>query len=117
MRVRKQKDNFRLSVIEILSDDSEAMESVKKQLLRSLLRTSGKRKVDARRRSYFSILRYLDAIGKELRIEEANDLVERLQERNGDVYERDIYSFVLRHFHELKDVNVTWRLLGNLQMK
>ena len=56
------------------------------------------------------------AIVEELGIGEANTLVERLKGQE-KVYKNEIYTFVLRNFHELKDVSVTYKLLIDLEEK
>ena len=37
MKIKNEKDNFRLSVLEILSSNSDDLEGVKRQLVRSLM--------------------------------------------------------------------------------
>lgn len=112
--MRKKKDNFRLSVLETLAGCPGDLDNIKKQLLRSLIRGSKRKKVQVNKGSYKAILGHLDTISEELGIEETSTLVGQLQ-RQEKVYKNEIYTFVLRNFHDLKDESVTYRLLVSLE--
>ena len=114
--MRKKKDNFRLSVLETLAACPDDLDNIKKQLLRSLIRGSKRKKVEVEQASYKAILGHLESICKELRIEEEKDLVERLEQQE-KVYKKELYTFVLKHFHDLKNVSETYRLLVSLEEK
>lgn len=114
--MRKKKDNFRLSVLETLAGSPGDLDNIKKQLLRSLIRGSKRKKVQVNKTCYKAVLGHLVAIVEELGIGEANTLVERLKGQE-KVYKNEIYTFVLRNFHELKNVSVTYKLLIDLEEK
>lgn len=114
--MRKKKDNFRLSVLETLAGCPDDLDNIKKQLLRSLIRGSKRKKVKVNKGSYKAILEHLRTLCEELGISEASTLIGRLEGQE-KVYKKELYTFVLKHFHDLKNVSETYRLLVSLEEK
>ena len=110
MKIKNEKDNFRLSVLEILSSNSDDLEGVKKQLLRSLVRGKQKKEMCIPESLYKPLICHLDTLIRELRIEEVTPFLERL-DRSEKVYIEEIYAFIIEHFHELNENETIWKIL------
>lgn len=110
MKIKNEKDNFSLSVLEILATDPGDLEGVKKQLLRSLVREKQKKEICIPESLYKPLICHLDTLIRELRIEEATPFLERL-DRSEKVYIEEIYTFITKHFHELNNSETIWKIL------
>lgn len=107
---KNEKDNFRLSVLEILSSNSDDLEGIKRQLVRSLIRGKKKKEMCIPESLYKPLICHLDTLIRELRIEEATPFLERL-DRSEKVYIEEIYTFIIEHFHELNNNETMWKIL------
>lgn len=110
MKIKNEKDNFSLSVLEILATDPSDLEGVKKQLLRSLVRGKQKKEMCIPESLYKPLICHLDTLIRELRIEEATPFLERL-DRSEKVYIEEIYTFLIEHFHELSKDETVWKIM------
>ena len=110
MKIKNKKDNFRLSVLEILSSNSDDLEGIKRQLVRSLIRGKKKKEMCIPESLYKPLICHLDTLIRELRIEEATPFLERL-DRSEKVYIEEIYAFLIEHFHELNNDVTMWKIL------
>ena len=70
--------------------------------------------LDREYRSYFNILKNLDAFADELHFNRAQKLVERM-DGGKVVHLWEIYQFVLDNFDSIKDYDATYRLLISLR--
>ena len=107
---KNEKDNFRLSVLEILSSNSDDLEGVKRQLVRSLIRSNQKKRMLVPMTLYKPLVVHFDTLIRELRIEEATPFLERF-DRSEKVYFDDIYTFIIEHFHELSKDETVWKIM------
>lgn len=110
MKIKNEKDNFRLSVLEILSSNSDDLEGVKRQLVRSLIRSNQKKRMLVPMTLYKPLVVHFDTLIRELRIEEATPFLERF-DRSEKVYFDDIYTFIIEHFHELSKDETVWKIM------
>lgn len=110
MRIKNEKDNFSLSVLEILATDPDNLEDVKKQLIRSLVRRKSKQRLCIPENLYTPILVHFDTLLRELRLEDAKPILERLNVFE-KVYEDEIYTFLIEHFHQLHNNETMWKIL------
>ena len=70
--------------------------------------------IDREYRSYFAILKNLDTFSSELHFQKAQKIVEKL-DGGKVVYLWEIYQFIFNNFNEIKDYDVTYRLLISLR--
>lgn len=110
MKIKNEKDNFSLSVLEILATDPSDLEGVKKQILRSLVRGKQKKRMLVPITLYNPLVVHFDTLVRELCIEEATPFLERL-DRSEKVYIEEIYAFIIEHFHELNENETIWKIL------
>lgn len=110
MKIKNEKDNFRLSVLEILSSNSDDLEGVKKQLLRSLVRGKQKKRMLVPITLYNPLVVHFDTLVRELYIEDAKSFIERL-DASEKVYTEEVYTFLIEHFHELNNDVTVWKIL------
>lgn len=110
MKIKNEKDNFSLSVLEILATDPGDLEGVKKQLLRSLVRGKKKKEMCIPESFYKPLIVHFDTLVRELYIEDATPFLERL-DRSEKVYIEEIYTFIIEHFHELNENETVWKIL------
>lgn len=110
MKIKNEKDNFRLSVLEILSSNSDDLEGVKRQLVRSLIRSNQKKRMLVPMTLYKPLVVHFDTLIRELRIEEATPFLERF-DRSEKVYFDEIYTFLIEHFHQLHNNETMWKIL------
>lgn len=110
MKIKNEKDNFSLSVLEILATDPSNLEGIKRQLVRSLIRGKKKKEMCIPESLYKPLICHLDTLIRELRIEEATPFLERL-DRSEKVYIEEIYTFIIEHFHELSKDETVWKIL------
>lgn len=114
MKIKNEKDNFSLSVLEILATDPGDLEGVKKQLLRSLVREKQKKEMCIPESLYKPLICHLDTLIRELRIEEATPFLERL-DRSEKVYIEEMYTFIIEHFHKLNENEIMWKIMVILE--
>lgn len=110
MKIKNEKDNFRLSVLEILSSNSDDLEGIKRQLVRSLIRGKKKKEMCIPESFYKPLIVHFDTLIRELYVEDAKPILERL-DRSEKVYFDDIYTFIIEHFHELNENETVWKIL------
>lgn len=110
MKIKNEKDNFSLSVLEILATDSGDLEGVKKQLLRSLVRGKKKKEMCIPESFYKPLIVHFDTLLRELYMEDAKSFIERLDDAE-KVYIEEIYTFLIEHFHELNENETIWKIL------
>lgn len=110
MKIKNEKDNFRLSVLEILSSNSDDLEGIKRQLVRSLIRGKKKKEMCIPESLYKPLIVHFDTLLRELRVEDAKPILERL-DRSEKVYVDGIYTFIMEHFHELNKNETMWKIL------
>ena len=110
MKIKNEKDNFRLSVLEILSSNSDDLEGIKRQLVRSLIRGKKKKEMCIPESFYKPLIVHFDTLLRELYIEDAKPILERL-DRSEKVYADEIYTFIIEHFHELNENETIWKIL------
>ena len=110
MKIKNEKDNFRLSVLEILSSNSDDLEGIKRQLVRSLIRGKKKKEMCIPESFYKPLIVHFDNLLRELYIEDAKPILERL-DRSEKVYADEIYTFIIEHFHELNENETIWKIL------
>lgn len=110
MKIKNEKDNFRLSVLEILSSNSDDLEGIKRQLVRSLIRGKKKKEMCIPESFYKPLIVHFDTLLRELYIEDAKSFIERLDDAE-KVYADEIYSFLIEHFHELNNNETMWKIL------
>lgn len=110
MKIKNEKDNFSLSVLEILATDPGDLEGVKRQLLRSLVRGKKKKEMCIPESFYKSLIVHFDTLLRELYIDDSKAILERL-DRSEKVYIEEIYTFIIEHFHELNGNETVWKIL------
>lgn len=107
---KNEKDNFRLSVLEILSSNSDDLEGIKRQLVRSLIRGKKKKEMCIPESFYKPLIVHFDTLLRELYIEDAKPILERL-DASEKVYTEEVYTFLIEHFHELNENETVWKIL------
>ena len=110
MKIKNEKDNFRLSVLEILSSNSDDLEGIKRQLVRSLIRGKKKKEMCIPESFYKPLIVHFDTLVRELYIEDSTPFLERLN-ASEKVYIEEIYTFIIEHFHELHEDVTVWKIL------
>lgn len=110
MKIKNEKDNFSLSVLEILATDPDDLEGVKKQLLRSLVRGKKKKEMCIPESLYKPLIVHFDTLVRELYIEDAKPFIERL-DASEKVYTEEVYTFLIEHFHELNNDETVWKIM------
>lgn len=114
MKIKKQNDNFRLSALEILSANPNDLEGVKKQLIRSLIRKSRKKRLCIPTSLYKPLVVHFDTLLSELYVQDAKGFIERLNSLQ-KVYMDEIYTFIMEHFHELSKTETIWKIMVILE--
>ena len=110
MKIKNEKDNFSLSVLEILATDPGDLEGVKKQLLRSLVRGKKKKEMCIPESFYKPLIVHFDTLLRELYIDDSKAILERL-DASEKVYTEEVYTFLIEHFHELNGNETIWKIL------
>lgn len=114
MKIKNEKDNFRLSVLEILSSNSDDLEGIKRQLVRSLIRGKKKKEMCIPESFYKPLIVHFDTLLRELYIEDAKPILERL-DASEKVYTEEVYTFLIEHFHKLNENEIMWKIMVILE--
>ena len=110
MKIKNEKDNFSLSVLEILATDPSDLEGIKRQLVRSLIRRKKKKEMCIPESFYKPLIVHFDTLVRELYIEDSTPFQERFN-ASEKVYTEEIYTFIIEHFHELHEDVTVWKIL------
>ncbi len=105
-------EDFSLSLMEVLASNANTdTVEIKKMLVRTALREckNGKR-MCVPMTSYKPLICHFDTLLRELYIEDAKPILERL-DRSEKVYFNEIYTFIIEHFHELSKDETVWKIM------
>ena len=104
--------DFSLSLIEVFASNANTdTVEIKKMLVRTALREcKTSKRMYVPMSLYKPLIVHFDTLLRELYIEDAKPILERL-DRSEKVYIEEIYTFIIEHFHELNENETIWKIL------
>ena len=104
--------DFSLSLIEVFASNANTdTVEIKKMLVRTALREcKTSKRMYVPMSLYKPLIVHFDTLLRELYIEDAKPILERL-DRSEKVYIEEIYTFIIEHFHELSKDETVWKIM------